>query len=911
MNKKNVKIFTFISLIFVTLLIIGGVSAAVDDNQVATTDDDTITSDAVTASNDVQKSNEIIKQDVQIKSAQLQYNANDYADIKSDIADIEQQGTANDDGQIDLTAGTTYSIDKSISWGSDTSEVKTLTINGNGATIDGSNTYQFMTVNEGFTLNLNDLIIKNTISDKGSAIANYGTLNLNNVNFTDNVAQKPTTGLAAGAAIYNEGTTTVRDSTFTNNRIIGGVNGDDGAAIHTSGALYVYNSKFDSNIGEYTDTSSSSNGANGGAIGVVNSISDFIVDNCTFTNNKGRHGGAILVYDSQGRNQGIKKIIGSTFTGNQAIYGGAIETYNDLIIEDSTFEENSVKGIGSGNRNPLGGAICVNNMVLDGTAGSLSLKNVTFTKNTAPEASTAESLQGYGGAIYNSGPDSTIDNCTFTENSAYYGGAYYANTNKTECMDVTITNSNFIENTAHDGAAIWDKHYQSSTTPSSMTIEDCQFKDNNATYSYGSTIKGDYSNLVVTDTNISDSNRYAINLHMSELTKSMSNVTINGLGNINSLQTMNPSVSVTDYAQLVAVSKQINNDYTGTAAVTISLEGTDYTETEPIVFENNSCTVTIRGNGKTIDAKGMQFLTVAQGKTVQLNNLTIANAKSDKGAAVINHGTLTVNNCVFEDNQALYYGGAIYSDGTKLTVKKSNFTNNQVTTHQAAGRNDYGGGAICALGELSVETSNFVENIAAHNDVEPNGDGGVAGAILVLNNTNTISIKTSNFTNNEARHGGAITINNNDIVNTKKVTIDKNNFVENTALYGGAIDTYQQVNITNNNFTKNTVKGQGSGNRLSMGGAIVLNTGNSAYTAIVTNNTFKENEAQEEGSSGVLLTMPGTTLTSSNNVYEDNTAYDTGVATIQGSATFTNDTFTGNEGTAYTGVFTQAGDELT
>jgi predicted outer membrane repeat protein len=96
-----------------------------------------------------------------------------------------------------------------------------------------------------------------------------------------------------------------------------------------------------------------------------------------------------------------------------------------------------------------------------------------------------------------------------------------------------------------------------------------------------------------------------------------------------------------------------------------------------------------------------------------------------------------------------------------------------------------------------------------------------------------------------------------------------------------------------------------------MGGAIVLNTGNSAYTAIVTNNTFKENEAQEEGSSGVLLTMPGTTLTSSNNVYEDNTAYDTGVATIQGSATFTNDTFTGNEGTGYTGVFTQAGDELT
>ena len=234
----------------------------------------------------------------------------------------------------------------------------------------------------------------------------------------------------------------------------------------------------------------------------------------------------------------------------------------------------------------------------------------------------------------------------------------------------------------------------------------------------------------------------------------------------------------------------------------------------------------------------------------------------------------------------------------------------KVTTYQGAGRNDYGGGAICALGELSVETSNFNENIAAHNDVEPKGDGGVAGAILVLNNTNTITIKTSNFTNNEARHGGAITINNNNNVNTKKVTIDKNNFLENTALYGGAINTYQQANITNNNFTRNTVKGEGSGNRVSMGGAIVINEGSNPYTVILTNNRFSENEAQEGGTSGAVFTMPETTLESSNNVYENNKAFDTGVIYNQCKATFTNDTFTGNSAD-YTGVFTQLGDELT
>ena len=857
MNKKNVKIFTFISLIFVTLLIIGGVSAAVDDNQVATTDDDTITSDAVTASNDVQKSNEIIKQDVQIKSAQLQYNANDYADIKSDIADIEQRGTANDDGQIDLTAGTTYSIDESISWGSDTSEVKTLTINGNGATIDGSNTYQFMTVNEGFTLNLNDLTIKNTISDKGSAIANYGTLNLNNVNFTDNVAQKPTTGLAAGAAIYNEGTTTVTDSTFTNNRIIGGVNGDDGTAIHTSGALYVYNSKFDSNIGEYTDTSSSSNGANGGAIGVVNSISDFIVDNSTFTNNKGRHGGAILVYDSQGRNQGIKKITGSTFTGNQAIYGGAIETYNDLIIEDSTFEENSVKGIGSGNRNPVGGAICVNNLV-NGTPGSLTVKNTTFERNTASTTKDSTTTNyGYGGAIYNSGPSTTIENCTLKENEAY------------------------------EGAAIYDGNTKKANT---LTIDECAFVDNTAS-TYGGTIYTNYITVTMTDTNITGSNK-PINNYLNHATITTENVIVNGL-EIEGYENGGYKVSVTNYHELYDLIKFINNEYGSSQIVNIYLEGDgDYLETEPLLLENNTCSVRIRSSeGKVIDANGKQFITVNDGKTLYLNNVTVKNAQADNGAAIVNHGTTSVSECKFEDNQALYYGGAIYSDGN-LTVTTTNFTNNNVTTIERAVANDYGGGAIFTSGKLTVSKSNFIANNAAHNDVEPRGNGGYGGAIQVLNDAKEISIQTSNFTANTARGGGAINIYNSP---TGKKTIKNNNFNENSALYGGAIETYESVNITTNNFTANTVKGQGSGNRTPVGGAITVNPNNNELIANITGNTFQDNSALDNGRAGAINAEEGTTVSSTSNTYTGNTATNGGALNNYGNMTSTNDVFRNNE----------------
>ncbi|AWX32211.1 Ig-like domain repeat protein [Methanosphaera sp. BMS] len=1021
MNKKNVKIFTFISLIFVALLIIGGVSAAVDDSPAATVDDDTITADAVTASSDVQSNNEIItneaiKEERSVKGAQQQLPANDYSELKTAVNTAKMDDNDANSYVISLSQSGTYEVDAPIKWTSMGNP--TLTIEGNGATITG-NSNQFFTINSGRTLIINNIIIDGTSADDGGAINNNGTITLTNsiiknsiatnggaiysigtVNL-ENVTLQANEATKKGGAIYSTGTVNAKNVTFKDNLVTDGSHGDNdgGAGIYTTGAIYIEDSTFDSNIGQYTDTSSSSNGADGGAIRVKDSISDMIITNTTFTNNKGRHGGALLICDDEGRNQGIKKITGSTFTGNQAIYGGAIEVYNDLIIEDSVFEENSVKGIGSGNRNPLGGAICVNDLVDNGAPGSLSVKNTTFEKNTASTTfEEGTTNYGSGGAIYNSGPGATIENCTFTENEAYDGGAiedeatsstikdsvFEQNTavetggaiftinngtgttaninnctftensannggaiatignttmNIDECSfdqntatsnggayystwdtynlprlfkHASITNSNFTDNTANDYPAIYDSNSGPFNGGSSSTvIDNCKFEDNVATSASGSTIYTRYASTSITNSNISDTNNRAIASVWNNGVANMENDIVNGL-DVDSMNNGNLEVSVSNYAELVAITDVLNNQYNSADPVYINFTGDAvYTETEPIAYENINCPVTFIGNGKTIDANGMQFVTIGEGKSLTIRNLTIKNAQADNGAAVLNYGSLTVNSdSVFEDNSALYNGGAIYSTGN-LTITKTNFTNNEVTTHQGAGQKDYGGGAICSLGKLSVQTSNFVENTAAHNDVEPNGDGGVAGAILVLNTTQEVSITTSNFTKNDGRHGGAITINNNDKENTKKVTINKNNFVENTALYGAAIDTYQQANITNNNFTKNTVTGQGSGDRVPMGAAICANQGDYEYTLTLINNTFKENEAQDNGCGGVMLTMPDSTIVSSNNVYENNKAYDTGVACIQGSATFTNDTFTGNEGTGYTGVFTQAGDELT
>ena len=274
---KNIKVLLLISTLIILLVGLGTLSAESLDDTHYSVDDSVIDVD----SNNPEQSDlmKVEKQSL-VNNVKGASSASDYAELKSCI-----NGATDAETEINLEE-TTYDIDEPIDWG--TSETaKTLTINGNGATIDGLNKYRFITVKEDYILNLNNLIIQNT---NGSAIRNNGTLNINNVTFKNNFVEK-TDGTAGGAAIYSEGTTTVKDSTFTDNRVVHGVNGDGGAAIYTSGPLYVYDSKFNSNIGEYTDSDSSSNGANAGAIYVMDSTSDFIVDNSTFTNNKGRHGG--------------------------------------------------------------------------------------------------------------------------------------------------------------------------------------------------------------------------------------------------------------------------------------------------------------------------------------------------------------------------------------------------------------------------------------------------------------------------------------------------------------------------------------------------------------------------------------------------------------------------------------------
>ncbi|WP_342764122.1 right-handed parallel beta-helix repeat-containing protein, partial [uncultured Methanobrevibacter sp.] len=352
---------------------------------------------------------------------------------------------------------------------------KSLTIDGNGYTIDANNFGRI------FNINASDVILKNIIfinshyAGKGGAIfvcqGNTGII-FDNCSFIDNYAEE-------GSGIYSNSPINMTGSNFTHNgydassySLNGGavfinamayIEGSYfynnaasyGGAIYASSRVKISNSNFNSNKGNlgggaiYFDKNSNNNiisgsnflsntasstNANGSAIhfdGNNNTVLDSYFNNNI---NTGGYGGAIFANDGTSK----LTIIGSTFTNNQAVRrGGAIDAHTSyLTIFNSTFKSNKITGSGD----TYGSAI---NLV-----GSRALIN-----QSNFEDHTASSGTIYGTINFSSNYGS-IFNCTFNNNKATDGGAIriYSTTHH-----VNISNCRFTNNQAtnHGGAIAW------------------------------------------------------------------------------------------------------------------------------------------------------------------------------------------------------------------------------------------------------------------------------------------------------------------------------------------------------------------------------------------------------------------------------------------------------------------------
>ena len=304
---------------------------------------------------------------------------------------------------------------------------------------------------------------------RGGGILAYGGPIIRNCLFVDNHAR-------FGGAVYprfsGADNIIIENCQFINNT--GGSGGamyinsvDDGqmtdcffrgnSSTNSGGAIYYQNSNF---IYQDCDFSANACGADnrGGAVFSTDSGASFF--NCDFAGNIAtRTGGAI---HTTSEDDSITMIIDNcSFTDNESRWGGALTNYDStslVSISNCNFERNSAT--------TSGGAIS------NGFKATVNISDCDFTSNRAEDAT---ATSGLGGAIFNQNDLTrlSVDSCSFIENISAGSGGVFHSGNRTF---VSFSNSTFSTNRAVTGGAI---SYSPDTAEiAEISINNCIFSFN-------------------------------------------------------------------------------------------------------------------------------------------------------------------------------------------------------------------------------------------------------------------------------------------------------------------------------------------------------------------------------------------------------------------------------------------------
>jgi CSLREA domain-containing protein len=180
----------------------------------------------------------------------------------------------------------------------------------------------------------------------------------------------------------------------------------------------------------------------------------------------------------------------------------------------------------------------------------------------------------------------------------------------------------------------------------------------------------------------------------------------------------------------------------GTDTITFSVTGKIVLGATLEISDNN-LTITGPSGGLTIDGAGaIQLIAVGRGSTVYLDDLTLANGRTNpQGGAIDNRGSLTVLNSTLNHNIATYDGAGILNDGTLTIINSTFYDNSSIFSGVGSG----GGAIFQAGGTLTVVNSTFYRNATG-------GDGGGAIAIFdgtaVVQNTILVDNRADSAVNN-------------------------------------------------------------------------------------------------------------------------------------------------------------------
>ena len=290
-------------------------------------------------------------------------------------------------------------------------------------------------------------------------------------------------------------------------------------------------------------------------------------------------------------------------------------------------------------------------------------------------------------------------------------------------------------------------------------------------------------------------------------------------------------------------------------------------------------------------------------------------AKSGSGGAV--HAAtstlddVTIDNCVFEENDAKTDGGAIYliSNGP-IDITNSKFYNNTAKSEAGA--------IYVDTSNLTIENDEFINNSA-------NSGGAVSIDFSNADSENiNITIANSQFIENTATFGGGAVY-----TESPDLTIDTCQFEKNDGgYYGGAIDAgsvFSKVNVTKSNFIDNEADYYGGavyclGHNSVIDQCIFVNNtieyqGGAVYTAygsniVINNSKFYDNNAKQQYGGAAFISGPSNII--DNCEFNNNTAPYGGAMWISGQRdTVQNSQFNENNATARAGAIYVAGANLT
>lgn len=483
-------------------------------------------------------------------------------------------------------------------------------------------------------------------------------------------------GVVIDGFVFSGGTTLIDTSSDAS----GAIADFSGAAIQSFSPVIVENCAFFANFSDFgtlvlldPGTAGSrvntcefaGNFGNNRAPGVYASLTtDVEIDGCFFRDNNGLRGAVYLI-----------NVIGITvsnsiFQDNNAIDRGpglGVVFYDDVLVENCTFDGNTAFDPALGPFNGRGGSIYVaGDANTAGDADNIVFNNCTFTNSES---------QSIGGVMYALRADFTFNDCTFEDNSstAQNGYAIFSLNTPENARNTTVTNSVFEDNEGTGSGAFRAQgpHVSNVISTDFIGNNDLGTAGRGAGFSY---IAGDVFDFTITDPSVwnFDSCSFVSNT-AGLIGGALYGATLSATSELNITNT--------------SFSGNIVGDFGGGAV---------------FVFESDVVTM------DNVDA---QFNSASAG---QGGFLTRIAAEDNPAAGTLNLPTI-INNSTFGGNLAQGQGGVIsLLDGGDLTVTNTIFYDNLVTEQGS-------GGAIIANGDSIGQRVTLINNTFVGNSAGTTG----------------------------------------------------------------------------------------------------------------------------------------------------------------------------------------------